>query len=83
MVIGREQDFKILNKGYINSKENQFPKHVDWGTNNSQMKFLTYSCINLKNKMAGYFTSKKYLFRNNRELQFATGKLWQNYRQVQ
>lgn len=29
MVLGREQDFKILNKAYINSKESQFPKHFD------------------------------------------------------
>lgn len=38
------------------------------------MKFLTYSSINLKNKMAGYFTSKKYLLGNNRELQASYGK---------
>lgn len=47
------------------------------------MKFLTFSYVNFKTKMASYFTGKKCLFRNNRDLQFGTRKLWQNHGQVE
>lgn len=38
--------------------------------------------VELKNKTTSYFTSKIGLFRNIRELQFRTSKLWQNHRPI-
>ena len=68
MVLGGEQDFKILNKAHMSKKGNSLSILINWGTNDSQMKFLTFSCVNFKTKMVSCFTSKKVFIQEQQRL---------------